>query len=219
MSLNKQANTVTKKCFGVLSKLYSIKHVLSKTNRSILIKACLLSVLNYCSLIWLSSNTRTVMQKYDKILRCASRFIQGKRKFDPISIDICNTLGFLFADYRYLYELLIFTYKCTYLMNTGYYNNYIDFSYRTTQSTRNNTFTCPCLETKSKWGKYSLKYAAVNAWLNLTPIVRNSVCKLATLKKSVYMYCMNLQKEKYLYNINDDDDDDCNYDINILFEQ
>jgi hypothetical protein len=217
MSFHPHMKSVSKKCYGSLAKLFSIKHVLSKENKIILVKSIILSVLNYGSIVWLSNPNKIIHNRYDKIIRSSSRFILGKRKFDSVSSEICNDLGFYFSKYRYLYELLCFTNKCTYHTNSGMFVDYIDFSYDCTQSTRNKSFFSPKINTLSRWGKYSLKYAAVNEWLKLDSSVRCNVGNPVRFKTSIFNYCMEMQISKFSSK-NADEDDDVVCDIESLFK-
>jgi hypothetical protein len=207
MTFNAHVKTLSKKCYGSLAKLYSIKHALSKENKVTLVKSLVLPVLNYGCLIWLSSSNKIIYKKYDKIIRSVSRFILGKRKYDSVSSEICNELGFLFAKHKYLYELLLFTYKCAYQTKSGLFTNYINFSYEPTQSTRNNSFYAPSIKVNCKWGTCSLRYAAVNEWLKINNTVRNSVGKQSEFKAAVFNFCMDMQEKLFLTPISDDIDD------------
>jgi len=215
MTFFPHVKSVSKKCYGSLSKLFSIKHVLSRENKIILVKSLVLSVLNYGCVVWLTNPNKTIHDRYDKIIRSCSRFILGKRKFDPVSSEICNDLGFYFSKYRYLYELLCFAYKCTFHTNCGMFVNYIDFSYECTQSTRNKSFFSPKTKALSRWGTYSLKYAAVNEWVKLDSNVRKYVGNPTRFRTAMFTYCMDMQKSKYI-NTNSDDDIFC--DIECLFK-
>lgn len=215
LSFIPQMNKVSKSCYMELSKLFSIKNMLTSDQKLMLVNALVMSKLNYGSMVWLSSKNNNVYAKYNKIVRCASRLILNKRKYDPVASDICTNLGFYFADYRYRFEVLNFAYKCTYLMNTGIFKDYIDFSFKIAQTTRQKSFTAPVCSPLSKWGRNCLKFSAVNEWLKLPDYVCNSVHKYSYFKNALYNFLLETQYDESVKK--DDPDDLIDFDISILF--
>ncbi len=216
LSFIPQVNKVSKGCYMKLSKLYSIRHMLTPDQKLTLVNTLVMSKLNYGSLVWLSSKNKTVYGKYNKIVRCAARLILNKRKFDPVASDICTNLGFFFADYRYRFEVLTFAYKCTYLMNTGSFKDYIDFSFKIAQTTRQKSFPTPVCSPISKWGRNSLKFSAVYEWLKLPNYVCNAIIKLSYFKQALYFFLLEAQYELSVKN--DDIDELLDCDVSILFD-
>ena len=68
---------------------------------------------NYCNSL-LSRINKELLNRFESVLRSAARLVMKKRKFDPISEDIRNTLHWLPVRQRIEFKLGILTFKCLY---------------------------------------------------------------------------------------------------------
>ena len=58
------------------------------------------------------STSDELVNKLQCVLRSAARLILGKRKFDPISVDLRQRLHWLLVKKRIWYKLGLLVYKC-----------------------------------------------------------------------------------------------------------
>jgi len=85
---------VKKNCQINLSPLYHLRQILDSGNISTLIKAMVFPHINYMICIW-GATKKSLITQVDSIIRAAARLVMGKRKYDPISEDICTKLRWL----------------------------------------------------------------------------------------------------------------------------
>lgn len=156
----------------------------SKVDRKCDVKAKLLIGLRIHGFGKIQDLAAKRLNKFGRIMmkRSLSRFILDKREYDSVSSDICNELDVHFAKHKYLRELLLLTHKCANQTTSCNFTNYINFAYKSTQSTRNNSFYACSMNVNNTWGTCSLKYSAVSEWLKINNAVKNSVGKQSKFK-------------------------------------
>ncbi len=201
--------TVKKKCYSSISRLYRIKKVLSKENKLVMVDALVFTHIRYACTVYLNNKCKNNLYEINKIIRLAARFILNKTKYDSISEHMCKDLEFLLPENLVIYETLIFAYKCTFLMNEGYFVNYLNFDNHTIQNTRNSKYVIPNINVNSFWGRNTFMYNAVYQWLNLPNNVYDKVESLHIFKKTIMSFLLTKQNKKFT--INDDDDDSIDY--------
>lgn len=199
--------SIKKKCYASLSRMYRIKKVLSLENKIVLAEALVFSHIRYACIVYLSNKCKSNMNEVDKIIRSTARFILNQSKYDPITELICTRLEFLFAENMYIHETLTFAYKCMFMINSGYFHKYLNFSNHEVLSTRNHKYVVPNIPVKSFWGKITFKYNAVYQWMNLPNNVYDEVESLYLFRKTTQAFLLTKQCERKI-NVNTEDDID-----------
>ena len=102
---------VCRSSFYQLRQLRVIRSSLSMKTCTALVHAFVTSRLDYCNSL-LSGINKELLNRLESVLRSAARLVLRKRKFDPISDDIRNTLHWLPVRQRIEFKLGILVFKC-----------------------------------------------------------------------------------------------------------
>jgi len=119
-SFHEHCQNVQRRCWAQLSKLYRLRSLLKKSQRSILADSLVMSHIRYCCIVWLTNRKNHMI--IDRIIRATARFVMNKRKYDGIS-DICTNLRILLSKYLYKFETLKFGYWSTFRCSSGVFRN------------------------------------------------------------------------------------------------
>ena len=109
--LTKHVQRVCRSSFYQLRQLRVIRSSLSMKTCTALVHAFVTSRLDYCNSL-LSGINKELLNRLESVLRSAARLVLRKRKFDPISDDIRNTLHWLPVRQRIEFKLGILVFKC-----------------------------------------------------------------------------------------------------------
>ena len=85
MCFDTHINEVNKKVMGTLMFISRVKHCLDKPTRMLIIQSLVLSLLNYCSIAWGTTNN-TLLMKVQKLHNFAAKVADGRaRRFDHVT--------------------------------------------------------------------------------------------------------------------------------------
>lgn len=79
MTFDVHINEITKKVMGTLIFVNRIKDFFDKGSRKIIIQSLVLSIVNYCIIIWGTTNN-TLLSKVQKLLNCAAKVVDGNAR-------------------------------------------------------------------------------------------------------------------------------------------
>ena len=111
LTMREHVQRVCRTSFYQLRQLSVIRSSLSMKTCTALVHAFVTSRLDYCNSLLYGIN-KELMNRLESVLRSAARLVMKKRKFDPISEDIRNTLHWLPVRQRIEFKLGILTFKC-----------------------------------------------------------------------------------------------------------
>ena len=112
MTFETHIDNVNRKVMGTLIYLNRIKDLFEPDTRSLVVQSLALSVIDYCFVIWGSTN-RTLLEKVQKLQNFAARVISGKiRKYEHVS-QFIKELEWLKIANKYTYEVCIMVFKIT----------------------------------------------------------------------------------------------------------
>lgn len=196
LTWNSHITQTLKSCYSSLSMIYPLRLLLSEESRTTLVNAYVLSKLNYASVVWSRSLTGVQHNMIDKLLKTSARFILGKRKYDTVTDDIADKLGWMNSHTKARYDVIIFA--CRLLYNNvldSYFFNYLTMEAKEARKTRNLTYLSPAISCKNKWGHKSFKFMATKEWLDLPDGIKNS--QYLTLKATCNKIKYSLLTEQY----------------------
>lgn len=199
---NGYAKSIARKCNGALWSLSPLKFILSPATKTIIIRALVLSILNYASCIWIKackSNQETV----NRIIRACVRFIYCKNKYDSLCDIINIDLGLLLPDFMYQYEIAKLCFKFFSNSAPDYFNNYLATSVSTIRQTRRNAYTILKPSHSSKMGRKSFRFNAEKVWSQLPESIRNiiNVISFPQFKKWSFNYFLDNQRTNRMYEL------------------
>lgn len=213
LSWNTHVNYVSKKCYSSLSLLYPLKHILSVEQKKILVSSFILSIINYAAVVWLGKTSSANLDKIDKIIKSAAKYVLMLRKFDSVSHEICHELEWLYSKYLYKYNLILFMHNTLRSTDNDYFYNYLDFSNSTVQCTRSQPYISPNVVTQSNWGKCTFKFRAVDEWLKIPDIEKKKITSTNSLRTKMFSYFLRYQISETACNIDQCEEDICMDDI------
>ena len=111
LTMREHVQRVCRSSFYQLRQLRVIRSSLSMKTCTALVHAFVTSRLDYCNSL-LSGINKELLNRLESVLRSAARLVLRKRKFDPISDDIRNTLHWLPVRQRIEFKLGILVFKC-----------------------------------------------------------------------------------------------------------
>ena len=111
LTMREHVQRVCRTSFYQLRQLCVIRSSLSMKTCTALVHAFVTSRLDYCNSL-LSGINKELLNRLESVLRSAARLVMRKRKFDPISEDIRNTLHWLPVRQRIEFKLGILAFKC-----------------------------------------------------------------------------------------------------------
>ena len=111
LTMREHVQRVCRSSFYQLRQLRVIRSSLSMKTCTALVHAFVTSGLDYCNSL-LSGINKELLNRLESVLRSAARLVLRKRKFDPISDDIRNTLHWLPVRQRIEFKLGILVFKC-----------------------------------------------------------------------------------------------------------
>ena len=150
--MREHVQRVCRTSFYQLRQLCVIRSSLSMKTYTSLVRAFVTSRLDYCNSL-LSGINKELLNRLESVLWSAARLVMRKRKFDPISEDIRNTLHWLPVCQRIEFKLRILAFKCLHGDAPSVHTNML-FSYPTTSGystfphDRVYTGTCPSICTQ-----------------------------------------------------------------------
>ena len=111
LTMREHVQRVCRSSFYQLRQLFVIRSSLSMKTCTALVHAFVTSRFDYCNSL-LAGINKELLNKLKSVLRFAARLVMRKRKFDPISEDIRNTLHWLPVRQRIEFKLGILAFKC-----------------------------------------------------------------------------------------------------------
>ena len=168
-----------------LRQLRVIRGSLSIDACTMLVHAFVSSRLDYCNSL-LAGISDELVNKLQSVLRSAARLILGKRKFDPISVDLRQRLHWLPVEQRIQYKLGLLVYKCLHGLAPPYLSSMLtpvssnQYSCRLRSAARGD-LTVP--RTRSvRMGPHSFAVSGPEPWNSLAPELKNPSISLVTFK-------------------------------------
>jgi hypothetical protein len=110
LSCKQHISHMTRKCFGQLSPLFMLRPIINKDNMIVLIKAMVLSHLNYLPSVWGVASSAN-LKPVEKVIRCAARLVLNKKRSDSVSMIVNNELSWLGPNQLYYRAVLMTMYK------------------------------------------------------------------------------------------------------------
>jgi len=176
---------IAKKCYHRIRALYVMKSYLSREYLQTLGQSLVLSLLHYMSAIW-GRSTKSNLKTIEKVIRCLSRLVLSKRKYDPISKDIMLDLKWLFPSYLTDFTTLCTTYKIIHYEIPYFKDYYLPNHLMHNHCTRQKSNIYCNFSPKSKYGISTFYYNSVLLWNKLPIELKNSssyICFKTNLKK------------------------------------
>jgi Reverse transcriptase (RNA-dependent DNA polymerase)/Endonuclease-reverse transcriptase len=201
-------HSLTRKCNSVLWSLYPIQHLLSISNRKIIVNAYVLSIINYMSIIWGTSGKGHV-KAVESIIRRAGRFVLGLKKFDSVKNIITNDLKWLFPSYLYQYEVLKMAQTIVNRNCPPFFFDYLQFNNVNTINTRSKSYNYISNSPATKIGKRAFYFQGSQQWISLSDVNLRETTNFVTFKKQLKQFILDKQSNS-CYNY--DDIDMSNYD-------
>ena len=111
LSMCDHVQRVCRTSYYQLRQLRVIRNSLSMKTCAALVHAFVTSRLDYCNSL-LAGINKELLNKLESVLRSAARLAMGKRKFDPITEDMRDTLHWLPVRQRIDFKLGVLVFKC-----------------------------------------------------------------------------------------------------------
>ena len=150
-----------------------------------LVHAFVSSRLDYCNSL-LAGISDELVNRLQSVLCSAARLILGKRKFDPISVDLRQRLHWLPVEQRIQYKLGFLVYKCLHGLAPPYLSSMLTpvssnrYSCRLRSAGRGD-LTVP--RTRSvRMGPRSFAVSGPELWNSLAPELKNPSISFDTFK-------------------------------------
>jgi len=99
-------NHIVKKVNYNLRCLFPYREYFNSDKLKLLCETLCLSHIQYMSLVWGAATARTI-KPVKKCIKSMARFVLGKRKFDPITDEMTEKLGWLLPEHLYAYRYLL----------------------------------------------------------------------------------------------------------------
>lgn len=162
MSWTNHTRKVVSKCSHVLSMLFPLRDLLSVQMKKVLVNAYLMSILNYCSIVWMVPSPQNY-KRLDKIVKKSARFIFRKRYICNVDEDINCKLQWLLPKYRYQFEMLKFAFKIVNNQAPQYFYDYVLTDLFSQRHTRQQSYNVP-IESSSR--NLTNQYNITKAWID-----------------------------------------------------
>ena len=180
LSMTKQINNVCSQGYRTLKNLWQISSKINNIQLKIqLIHSCLLSKLNYCSVLY-HSLPKKEQFKLDKLLKSSVRFIfriVGRDRRNPIT-PFLQKLHFLPIVYRSEFKLNLLIYKCFNNQAPDYLKNLLlprlNDSKVVTRKDKDTSWLNYHLIEKLVYKNRGFRHAAPKAWNGLSQSIRES---------------------------------------------
>ena len=111
MSFKEHVAGLTNACYYHLRQLKSVRRSLSVDSCQALVRALILSRIDYCNGL-LGGATNAMLDQIDRVLRASARLILQKPRFSQITAEINDHLHWLDARARISYKLCIMAFRC-----------------------------------------------------------------------------------------------------------
>jgi hypothetical protein len=181
LSWDKHVNSVVRKCNMLINDMTPLKKILSLKKKQILVNTCLLSVVNYCSVVYLKPN-KANYKSILKVMKRAARFVTRKRYFDHISYDMYHKLKWLPPNLRYEYDVGCMAFKIMHGICPNYFKDYLCIDDFEKHETRSNVYyICNNIELS----KLSFKHNATKGWLEMPSFVMEGNPNLKLFKRNL----------------------------------
>lgn len=202
LSFSEHCQNTIQKCYRNLSLLYPLKRILCLENKIILVNALIFSVISYAICIWGNNLSSNNCVKVDNLIKQTAKYVLNKLKYDHVTTLICNDLEWLLFKYKLMYDNICMAYKMTFLSQNEAIQNYLDFTFIESTSTRRSQYRTPNIKTTSHWGEKSFKYKSVLQWLQLPDDVLENMNKFTLFKKKLMSHILSLQNTYYDNSVN-----------------
>ncbi len=191
MSFDIHTEEITKKVMGTLMYLNRIKDLFDKGTRKIVVQSLVLSILNYCNIIWGTTNN-TLLANIQKLQNFAAKIVDGRaKKYDHVT-PIIKELGWLTIKDKVKHDTGIAMFK---YLNNLYPDHLLNFAtvnnitYSTTRQ-QNNLYVP---RTNTDIGARSLLVHGTKFWNTLPQYVKEA-SSLTTFKHK--LQCILLDKNE-----------------------
>ena len=98
-------------CYYHLRQLRSIRKSLTVDSCHALVRALVISRLDYCNGL-LGGSPKSLIGQLDSVLRASARLVLQRQRLDHITIEMRERLHWLDASARIKYKLCVFAYRC-----------------------------------------------------------------------------------------------------------
>ena len=111
MTFQEHVASLARVCYYHLRQLRSVRRSLSVDSCHALVRALILSRIDYCNGL-LGGASNALLDQLDRVMRASARLILQKSKYDQITADMNNRLHWLDARARIDYKLCIMAFRC-----------------------------------------------------------------------------------------------------------
>ena len=174
LSFDDQIDHVCKLVSSRLAVLRRIKQYIDVSTCILFFNGFILPYIDYCSLIWSSSNKGNI-ERIEKLLKSAARIILNA-SFDERSVDLFSRLGWFTFEQRLKRKRLHYVYKTLNDLCPSYMKDMFQFTSNVhshvLRSTSSSTLFLSRGNTNSHERKFS--FIAVREWNALPPYVRDA---------------------------------------------
>lgn len=184
MTFHAQINYITSKGYFYLNNFYRVADKLDHDLKVLLVTTYILPLIDYCNVVLLSA-TKSYVDKLQKLLNCAVRFIfnlRGRKQFLPITPYLYK-LHILPVQVRIHYKLCLLVYKCINGSAPQYLSELLSqkIVYSSLRSS-SDLFQLHVPIPTSKYGENAFSYAAPYQWNKLPQDIR--LCSSIDMFKS-----------------------------------
>lgn len=191
MAFDIHISEIHKKVMGILMFLNRVKDYFDKETRKIIVQSLVLSILNYCNIVWGSSNN-TLLAKVQKLQNFAAKIVDGRaKKYDHVT-HILKDLKWLTIKDKIFHDTGVAIFKYLNNLHPDHLLNLPTVNNITNSSTRqqNNLFV-PKVNTDN--GERSLYVMGPKVWNSLPSDVKKAT-SLTTLKLKLQSVLLNINK-------------------------
>lgn len=183
LSMDKQANAISKSCFFHLRNIGRIRPFITMNACKTLINSLVTSRLDYANVLLAGVNSK-VISKLQRVQNTAARLITQTKKHEHIT-PVLYSLHWLPIPFRVQYKVLIYTYKIKHDLAPVYMNDLIS-EYKPSRSLRSdsaNFLNTPRTRTKG-YGERRFDKCAATLW-NSLPADMRRIPSLTAFKKAL----------------------------------
>ena len=182
MNFDIHIDEMKRKTFGTLLFINRIKDNLDRDTRIIVVQSLVLSIINYCSVIWGSANA-TQISRVQKMQNFAAKVAQGKsRKFDHVT-PVLKELNWLNISKKITYDTLLTMFKFMHQIYPSYLQHFPTVNEVVNSNTRQHDmlYVPKC---RTNMGSNSLVIKGPKLW-NSLPSQIKSINNIKTFKTKI----------------------------------
>ena len=189
---------VIRRCYYHLRQLRSIRKSLTIDSCHAIVRATILSRLDYCNGL-LGGLSKSSIGQLDGVLRASARLVLRRQRLDHITCEMRKRLHWLDASCRINYKLCVFAFRCVNGLAPSYLSDLCvpvsSVSGRSRlRSAASGELLVPACKTKTI-GPRAFAVSCPNAWNSLPAELRRSGLSLPTFKKQLKTFLFRTMSE------------------------